>query len=185
MLELKEYPEAHTPEGSGMTDSASGTQDRTEASGTTDSATRTQDHTKASGTGDVTRDRTDARASPREVHKPHAKKAKKDRNQKRSSAQKEGVEARRIPNAQTDSEGDPLTYWEVWNAPMMTNTLTSSEGDPLTYREAWNAPILTNAPTGSEGDPLSYREAMEKHRESELAACHPRRIRSHNPKQYI
>ena len=75
-------------------------------------------------------------------------------------------------------------YREAWNAPRMKNAQTGSEGDPLTYREAWNAPMLTNAPTGSERDPLSYREAMEKPREKELAACHSR-IQSHNPKQYI
>ena len=103
-------------EASGTTDSAPGTQDRTEASGSTDSATSTQDRTEAGRTGDVTRDRTDvrqartsrqelkasettdsargqdctevmqARASRREGHKPHAKKAKKERNKKRSSA---------------------------------------------------------------------------------------------------
>ena len=52
-------------------------------------------------------------------------------------------------------------YREAWNAPMMKNAQTGSEGDPLTYREAWSAPMLTNAPTGSGRDPLSYWEAME------------------------
>ena len=44
MLELKEYPGAHIPEASRTTDSAPGTQDRTEASCTVDV---TRDHTDA------------------------------------------------------------------------------------------------------------------------------------------
>ena len=98
-----ESPETHTPESSETTDSATGSQDRTEASGTTDIAIGSQDRTEVR----------QARASRRGGHKPHAEKEKKERNKKRSSAQKEGVEARRMTNMLTGLDGDSLTYREA------------------------------------------------------------------------
>ena len=107
---LKEFPEAHTLETSGTTDSASDTQDRTEASGMTDSKPGTQDRTEASGTidsepgtqdltevsgtGDVTRDRNDvrqARASHREGHNPMPKRHIKKETKREAPPRKKAL----------------------------------------------------------------------------------------------